>query len=146
MTPSEGRRLRRPEEGWVVLGLVLLIVMILAWAIDDPAWVNGKAWLTDGLVWCALLGMTVGFVGAKVGWGRWTTHLVGAIFAGLLVAIMAGWAIAPGASVGEAFHVTAAESVQAYLDIAWRGRQFTTHEAHYVLVLGALVWGTAQFA
>ena len=42
MTPSDGRRLPRPEEGWLTLGLVLLVVLILAWAVDDPGWVNGK--------------------------------------------------------------------------------------------------------
>ena len=146
MTPSAGRRLRRPEEGWLTLGLVLLIVLILAWAVDDPGWVNGKPGLTDGLAWCAVLGMTVGLLGPKVGWGRWTTHLVGALFAGLLIPILAGWAFAPGAPVAEAFHRTAEGTVNAYLDIAWLGRQFTQQEIHYVLVLGALVWGTAQFA
>ena len=30
-----------------------------------------------------LLGVAVGFIGPKVGWGRWTTHGVGALFAGL---------------------------------------------------------------
>ncbi len=146
MTLSDGRRLRRPEEGWLTLGLVLLIVLILAWAVDDPGWVNGKPGLTDGLAWCAVLGMTVGVLGPKVGWGRWTTYLIGALFAGLLIPIIAGWAFAPGATVAEAFHRTAEGTVQAYLDIAWRGRQFTQQEIHYVLVLGALVWGTAQFA
>ncbi len=136
----------RPAEGWSVVVLVALLGLILATAIDEPAWVNGRGALTDCLATCALLGALVGFVGPKVGWGRWTTHVIGAVFAGLLVSIIAGWAVLPpGASVSQAFHATAYGSVEAYLDLAWRGRQFTTQEVHYVLVLGALVWGTMQF-
>jgi transglutaminase-like putative cysteine protease len=144
--PMGPQRRRRPEEGWLTLGFVVVIVLVLAWAVDDPGWVNGKPALTDGLVLCALLGMTVGVAGPKLGWGRWTTHIIGALLAGLVVPVLAGWAFNPGASVGEAFRLTAAGTANAYLDLAWRGRQFTTQEIHYVLVLGSLVWGTAQFA
>ena len=139
-------RLHRPEEGWLTLALVVFIGLVLAWSLDDPAYVNGKEELTDPLVWCALLGVAAGFAGPKLGWGRWTTHLVGAVFAGLLIPILAGWAAVPGSSIGEAFGSTAAGSVRAYLDIAWRGLPFTNQEIHYVLVLGAITWATTQFA
>ncbi len=69
------------------------------------------------------------------------------MLAGLLIPnLLAGSALAPGSSVGQAFRLTADGTVQAYLDIAWLGRQFTDQEVDYVLVLGALVWATAQFA
>ena len=141
-----GRRLGRPEEGWLVVALVFIIGLIPAWAIDQPAYVNGRGALTDGLALCAVLGTIVGLAGPKLGWGRWTTHLVGALFAGLLLPVFAGWAELPGSSIAVAFHEAARGSVQAYLDIAWRGLQFTDEEIHYILVLGIIVWGTAQFA
>ena len=75
-------RTRRPEEGWLSLALVALLIAIVASAVDDPAWVNGRSRLTDGLVVLGMLGVAVGFIGPKVGWSRWTTHLVGALFAG----------------------------------------------------------------
>ncbi|HSP17887.1 MAG TPA: hypothetical protein VLQ79_00115, partial [Myxococcaceae bacterium] len=146
MNEREPFRLRRPAEGWVVLVLVLVLGLILAWAVDDPAWVNGRAALTDCLPLCAVLGVGVGFLGPKLGWGRWTTHVVGAVFAALVVSILAGWAVAPGSSIPAAFHLTAAGSVDAYLDLAWRGQALTEQEIHYILVLGGLVWGTMQFA
>ena len=105
--------------------------------MDDPAWVNGHGRLTDGLVVLALLGMAVGFIGPKVGWGRWTTHGVGALFAGLLDPDpeRAGtrW---PSPSIGAAFQKTSDQAVGAYIDLAWLHRPFTTQELHYVLVLG----------
>jgi transglutaminase-like putative cysteine protease len=136
----------RPEEGWLALTMVVVMSLVLAMALDDPAWVNGKQSLTDGLIWCALLGTLVGFVGPKVGWGRWTTHLVGAGLAALIIPIIAGLAVSPpGTSIGAAFQEAASGSVQAYLDIAWLGRRFTDQEVHYILVLGMVVWATAQF-
>ncbi len=137
-------RLRRPEEGWLTLALVLVMCLILASAIDDPAWVNGRAALTDCLVWFAVAGVAIGFLGPKVGWSRWTTHVVGALFAGLLIPVVAG--LSMGDPLPQAFHHTAADSVQAYLDIAWRNLEFTNKEVHYLVVLGIIVWGTSQFA
>ena len=122
------------------------MIAVVASAVDDPAWVNGRGYLTDGLVWLGLLGVAVGFIGPKVGWGRWTTHAVGALFAGLLIPIVAGWAEYPGLSIGQTFGHTAYGAIQAYLDIAWRGYAFTTQEIHFVVVLGIIMWGTGQFA
>ncbi len=146
MDEREPFRLRRPAEGWTVLALVVALGLILAWAADDPAWVNGRGSLTDSLPLFATLGVAVGFIGPKVGWGRWTTHLVGAMIAALVIPILAGWAIVPGSSAGDAFRFTADGSVDAYLDLAWRGLALTDQEVHYILVLGGIVWGTMQFA
>jgi len=143
--PDAAPRRRSPEEGWSVVVLVAVLGMVLATAIDEPAWVNGDGTLTDNLVWCALAGALVGFAGPKLGWGRWTTHGIGALFAGLLLPIIAGWSVAPGASAPDAFRATADGAVEAYLDLTVRGLQFTTQEVHYVLVLSGLVWATMQF-
>jgi transglutaminase-like putative cysteine protease len=140
-----GVRRFRPEEGWSVVALVTMLGLVVAIAIDEPAWVNGRGVLTDCLAWCALLGTLVGFAGPKVGWGRWTTHMVGALFAGVLLPIIAGLAVYPGVSAVRAFQLAAEGTLNAYLDLTVRGLQFTTQEVHYVLVLGGLVWGTMQF-
>ncbi len=142
----ERLEVRRPAEGWITLALMLALGFILAWAIDDPAWVNGHGELTDFLATCAVAGVLIGFAGPKLGWGRWTTHLVGAAFAALAIPILAGQAALPGATVGQAFHFTAEGSVNAYLDLAWRGLSLTSQEIHYSLVIGIIVWGTMQFA
>jgi transglutaminase-like putative cysteine protease len=139
------RRLHRPAEGWTAVVLAALTVLIMAWAVDDPAWVNGREELTDGLLAMALMGFAFGALGPKVGWGRWTTHGIGAVFAGLLIPIMAGWAMVPGTSPWTAFQIAAEGSAEAYLDIVWRGLQYTSQEVHYIVVLGSLLWGTAQF-
>jgi transglutaminase-like putative cysteine protease len=143
---TERFEVRRPAEGWITLILVVALGFILGWSLDDPAWVNGHGELTDLLATCGVLGALAGFAGPKLGWGRWTTHLIGASFAALVIPILAGQAAEPGASIGEAFHFTAAGSVNAYLDLAWRGLTLTSQEIHYSLVLGIVVWATMQFA
>src|SRR4029077_15113566 len=36
--------------------------------------------------------------------------------------------------------------VEAYLDLAWRGKALTTQYGHFALILGLIAWGTGQFA
>ncbi len=139
-------RVRRPVEGWTVVVLVAAMAFLLGWTLDDPAWVNGRGALTDSLPLCGLLGAVAGFAGPKLRWGRWTTHLVGALFAGLLVPIIAGWSSLPGSTAAEAFRFTAAGAADAYLDLAWRGLLLTDQEVHYTLTLGGIAWATMQFA
>ena len=79
-----------PAEGWLTLACVLLICLTMAWAIDDARWVLGKPDYLDLLVLAAVGGVLVGFIGPKVGWGRWLTFLIGAIFAALLVPLLVG--------------------------------------------------------
>ena len=138
-------RARRPEEGWLTLALVVVMMVVLASAIDDPAYVNGRGNLTDGLVWFALAGVAFGFIGPKLGWSRWTTHGVGALFGGLLIPIVAGMAIAPGSSIGGAFDASAQGIVQAYFDTVWLSQQYTTVQVHYIIAFGAIVWAAGQF-
>ena len=71
---------------------------------------------------------------------------MGALFAAILIPVVAGWTAYPGASLWDAFHQVAAGSVAAYLDLAWRGLQLTSQEIHYTVVFGWIVWATSQFA
>jgi transglutaminase-like putative cysteine protease len=135
-----------PAEGWLTLACVLLLCLTMAWAIDDAKWVLGQPEYLDLLVLAAVGGVLVGFIGPKVGWGRWLTFLVGAIFAALLVPIMTAVVALPGASIGVLYHATAQSAVQAYIDIAIRDLSSTTEYLHYILVLALVVWATSMFA
>ena len=69
--------------------------LTLAWAIDDARWVLGRPEYLDLLVLAAVGGVLVGFIGPKVGWGRWLTFLIGAIFAALLVPLLTALVVYP---------------------------------------------------
>jgi transglutaminase-like putative cysteine protease len=135
-----------PAEGWLTLACVFLLCLTMAWAIDDAGWVLGQPEYLDLLAVAAVAGVLVGFIGPKVGWGRWLTFLIGAIFAALLVPLMTALVALPGASIGTLYHATAESAVQAYIDIAIRDLSSTTEYLHYILTLALVVWGTSMFA
>ena len=88
-----------PAEGWLTLACVLLICLTMAWAIDDSRWVLGNPDYLDLLVLAAVGGVLVGFIGPKVGWGRWLTFLIGAVFAALLVPLLVALVDYPGGAL-----------------------------------------------
>ena len=136
-----------PSEGWITLGLVVVMGLSLAWAIDDARWVLGRSENLDLLVLTAIGGVLAGFIGPKVGWGRWQTYLIGSIFAALLVPLLVGMVARPnGASIHDLYVTTATSVVQAYIDLAILNLPFTSQYLHYIFVLGMLVWATCMFA
>ncbi len=136
-----------PAEGWLTLACVLLICLTMAWAIDDARWVLGNPDYLDLLVLAAVGGVLVGFIGPKVGWGRWLTFLIGAIFAALLVPLITALAAPPDdATIGTLYRATAESAVEAYIDIAIRDLDSTAQYLHYILTLGIVVWATSLFA
>lgn len=136
-----------PAEGWLTLACVFLIGLTMALAIDDSRWVLGNPDYLDLLVLAAAGGVLAGFIGPKVGWGRWLTFLIGAVFAALLVPLLTAFVDYPaGAPIGTLYNATAASAVQAYIDIAVLGLSSTTQYLHYILVLAMAVWATSLFA
>src|SRR6478736_6928969 len=93
-----------PEEGWLTLGLVLLLCLTLAWSVDGARYVLGRDEYLDFLVWAAAGGVLVGFIGPKVGWGRWLTFLIGSIFAALLVPLITTFSALPSGETVTSIH------------------------------------------
>lgn len=140
------RLMRGPAEGWLSLGLVMLLCVVMAWAIDDVAPVMGDVHLTDFLTWAAIGGVLAGFIGPQVGWGRWRTYLIGVAFAALLVPILVGGTLPQDGSIGGRFVATANAGVQAFYDLVVNSDSFTQEYGHHLWVLGLLVWATSMFA
>ncbi|HYC06666.1 MAG TPA: transglutaminase domain-containing protein, partial [Candidatus Binatia bacterium] len=147
----------RPAEGWITVLLTILLVLPIAWSIADARYILGRGDLTAFLPLAALLGVSWGILGAKLGWGRWRTHGLGAILAALAVPILVGMTLVsaenlvitaslPGGDLGGYFRATADSTVNAFLDLAVFQKSLTQEYGHYMLVLGLVVWGTGQFA
>ena len=134
-----------PEEGWLTLGLVLLMCLTLAWSVDGVRWVLGRDEYLDYLVFAAAGGVLAGFVGAKVGWGRWLTYLIGAIFAALIVPLLTGL-LAGGGTPHELYTATAAATLAAYVDVVLLGKVATVQFLHHVMIIGLIIWATSMFA
>jgi transglutaminase-like putative cysteine protease len=137
----------QPVEGWLTLGLVGLMCVTMALALDDARWVLGRDQYLDSLMYVAIGGVLVGFIGPKVGWGRWTTYLIGSIFAALIVPILVARVAFPnGASIHDLYDATAGSVVTAYMDIAVRNLPTTSQYLHHILIFALLVWATSMFA
>ncbi|MFL5677097.1 MAG: DUF3488 and DUF4129 domain-containing transglutaminase family protein [Chloroflexota bacterium] len=136
-----------PVEGWITFALVLVMCVVLALAVDDSRWVLGRAEYLDMLVYTAIGGVLVGFIGPKVGWGRWLTYLIGVIFAALIVPILTGLVLHPeGASIHDLYVATADSVVQAGFDLTIRNLAATQQYLHFVYTFGLVVWATSMFA
>lgn len=148
VTLASGRRIPlAPRDGWLTLGLVLLLCLTLAWSLDDAQLVLGEGELTDFLSWMAVGGVLAGLAGPTVGWGRWRTFTIGAVFAALIAPIIVGSVQAPeGDAIGLLFERTARSVVAAFDDLVIQDRLTTTQTGHYLLAIGLLVWGSSMFA
>lgn len=145
----------RPAEGWLTLFATALMVMVLGGSLQDAAWTpdtNNPD--VNFLPWVGLIGVAWGVLGAKVGWGRWRTHILGATIAGLVLPLVVGGiALGPDANVGWDPHGMALRLV-AMLDVArgvWTdlviiGKSTTSQWTHYHLVFGTIVWGAGMLA
>jgi transglutaminase-like putative cysteine protease len=137
----------RPAEGWITVGLVGLLAVVLGWALDEPRWIQGADALTDFLPWAALGGVAVGVFGAKAGWSRWLAHSAGAVAAALVLPLVVGSILLEGwALPGDLYRATADSVAAAWIDLAILQRTVTYEVGHYALALGILAWGSGQFA
>jgi transglutaminase-like putative cysteine protease len=136
-----------PPQGWFALILVATLCLSLAWSLDDAVLVLGQGDVTDFLFWTALGGVLIGALGPTVGWGRWTTHLIGAAFAALLTPLLVGWVLIPsGANASVLFQATTDSVATAWSDLVVARRLSTFAYGHHLLVLGLIVWASSQFA
>ena len=82
---------RRPAEGW--LTLIAAVVMVTAYgaSLVEATWTRREFSGDSGfLLYIGAVGLAFGFAGAKLGWGRWRTHIVGALFGGLALTLIMG--------------------------------------------------------
>ena len=154
--PPPGRRIPfKPAEGWLTFFSTAAMVMVFGGSLQDAAWTtDATRGYANFLPWVGLIGVAFGVAGAKVGWGRWRTHFVGALFAGLLLPlIVGGIVLGPDANVGwDPYSLdlrllaTLDVARHVWQDLVVEARPFTTQEAHYHLVFGTLVWGAGMLA
>jgi transglutaminase-like putative cysteine protease len=143
-----------PEQGWFALVLVAALCLSLAMSLDDAVLVLGSGDVTDFLTWTALAGVLIGVLGPTVGWGRWTTHLIGAAFAGLVTPILVGLTVvsmdgSPVLAIDTPhalFQVTSDQVLLAWSDLVVHHHLSTFAFGHHLLVLGLVVWASSQFA
>jgi transglutaminase-like putative cysteine protease len=137
----------RPDEGWAALPLVMILAGTMAWSISDSRWILGHNELTAFLIYVAFGAAFWGYLSARLDMSPWLAHTLGAAI-GAFVLIEVVGSVLPGAQpgLGGWFSATANSITQAYLDLTWRHQISTLQLGHFCLLLGIIVWGTAQAA
>jgi transglutaminase-like putative cysteine protease len=142
-----GRRIPLgPAEGWTSLLLLAFMAALIGWSIDDAAWVLGDQHVTDFLLLAGVGGVLAGFATAKLGWSRLPAHLAGALVGVVVLLVMVGSVLAPGAGWYQQAVATAGSVRSAWIDLVILDRASTTQIGHFLLALGVLCWATGQFA
>ena len=137
----------RPDEGMVSLPLVAILTMTMAWSIADARWILGRDELSSYLIWIALVATLWGYLSSRLGIAPWLAHALGCTIGAFVVIEIVGSGLPDATpSLSGWFQATANSVTQAYLDLTWRHQLTTLQFGHYGLVLGILVWGTAQAA
>jgi transglutaminase-like putative cysteine protease len=153
--PAPSRALPlRPAEGWLTLLATVVMVMVLGGSLQDAAWTSEtKNPDVNFLPWVGLIGVAWGVFGPKVGWGRWRTHIVGSVIAGLVLPLIVGGIVLGSANVGwdpnglaRRLVATLGVAQNVWRDLVVLGKPTTTEFAHYHLVFGAIVWGAGMLA
>jgi transglutaminase-like putative cysteine protease len=137
-----------PGEGWLTYVLVTVMAVTVAWSIDDAAWVLGNPDYGDFYQQAAILGVLVGFIGAKARWPRWASHLFGAAVAAIVLPVFVGQVLLPegSGSLYDAYRATSGAVINAWVDLAILNRQVTPEIGHFILAISIIVWSVAQFA
>ena len=146
----------RPTEGWLTVLAAVVMVTAFGASLVEASWTRRDFSGDPGfLLYIGAVGFAIGLFGAKIGWGRWRTHFVGALFAGLFLPLIAGGLVleAQGTPVGWDPFGLAARMATAWnvangvwTDLAVLRLPFTLQEGHYHMVFGALVWGVGMLA
>jgi transglutaminase-like putative cysteine protease len=155
-SPSLGGLLRAiprgPVEGWLSLIATAVMVDALALSFVNAEW-TGNIGNSGFLPWVAVGGVLVGAAGAKVGWGRWRTHLIGALLGGLLIPLIVGGVLGrlepvPGwdpVSLARRFHESFSIIRTVWTDFVVFARP-TNEYGYYHLLFGTMLYGAGLLA
>jgi transglutaminase-like putative cysteine protease len=85
------RSLLQPEEGWLSIALVLVMVFSTIWSIDQAHWVEG----TGILFPAALVGFGVGYLLSRPAFAAWIAILLGVVLGAVVAFVSVGQLLPP---------------------------------------------------
>lgn len=146
----------RPAEGWLSLGALLVMLAVMALAVDDARWAGtgfqGQS-QTSFLVSDVVLAALWGFAGAKLRWPSLLVHIVGACAATVFLVVAVAGAI-PAAPTDGLAPITSdplrvvnlMRSLVHFLHDVLVLQIRSDQTSAFLLVVGGVAWGSAQFA
>jgi transglutaminase-like putative cysteine protease len=138
--PDIRDRTAAPGPGWLSLGLLMVMVLALAWSVQEAGWLEQMDYLVPVVLWAVA-------AGGLLGWLRWNI-VVALPLAALTGAGMVIWAIggeyhAELDQAGRAF-VLRDEAINWTITVLRTG--YPSEMSPYAIGLGVLGWATAFMA
>jgi transglutaminase-like putative cysteine protease len=138
-----------PAEGWTTLLAVALMMVAVAFAIDDALWAGYIAGTsvtqTSFLIPGAILSVLVGFALAESRLSRLAAHALGAVLgAGYLLVSVAG-TVSSASSVEQRLRDLNASLATFFHEVVELGIR-SAETSVFLLLIGAVVWSAGQFA
>ncbi|HEV8516104.1 MAG TPA: transglutaminaseTgpA domain-containing protein [Candidatus Limnocylindrales bacterium] len=138
----------RPSEGWSVVALLFLMLLMFARAVDDANWAgigpDGSS-QTAFLNWVVLLGAAYGLAASKSRLSPLGAHLLGAFLATILIFVAVAGAISTAPTLDIRLDDLLASLERFYHDLVVEGVRSRETSA-FLLSLGAVGWTTGYFA
>jgi transglutaminase-like putative cysteine protease len=137
-----------PSEGWVVAGLLLVMLLSLAWAVDEARWAGVTASnrsQTDFLPWAVFLSAAWGFATAKTRLSPIAAHAVGATIAAFFLILAVGGVVGDTGDVAGRIQALNLSLSRFHHDLFVEGIR-SRETSVFLLGLGAVAWTTGQFA
>ena len=146
--PARAEFPRAPAEGWLTLGLLMAMLLILAWAVDDARWAGvgaGNQSQTGFLTWAVVLGALWGFVSAKSTLPALAAHALGAILATVFLIVAVSGVLLEDPDLPARVEALNESLRRFHHDLfveGIRSRETTV----FLLGIGAVAWATGHFA
>jgi transglutaminase superfamily protein/uncharacterized protein DUF4129 len=137
-----------PSEGWLTVFLLIVMLLSLAWAVDEARWAGvttGNKSETEFLAWAILLGAAWGLLSAKTRLAPFTSHAIGAAMGAFFLILAVGGVIGDTADVGARVAALNQSLGRFYHDLFVEGIR-SRETSVFLLGLGAVGWTTGQFA
>jgi transglutaminase-like putative cysteine protease len=137
-----------PSEGWLPVALLLVMLLSLAWAVDEARWAGVTAAnksQTDFITWAVLIGAGWGLLSAKTRLSPFGAHAIGATFAAAFLILAVGGVIGQTADISGRITALNDSLARFHHDLFVEGVR-SRETSVFLLGLGAVAWTTGQFA
>ncbi|MBW3613566.1 MAG: hypothetical protein KY392_06880 [Chloroflexi bacterium] len=138
--PDSRERAATARPGWLSLGLLMVMALALAWAVQEAAWLEQMDYLVPVVLWAVA-------TGALLGWLRWSIvavlPLAAVVGTGIVIWTVGGEYHPELDQAGRAFALRA-EAVDWTITVLRTG--YPAEMSPYAIGLGALGWVTTFMA
>lgn len=146
---GRGGRQLSPSEGWTAPIALLVLMLAVAFAVDDAVWAGyvrgSRVSQTHFLPLAVVLSVVVGFVLVKSKLGRLATHLLGAAIGTVFLLVSISSVISSSPSFETRLRAISVSLGRFYHDAFELGIR-SSETTVFLLIMGMLLWAAGQFA